>query len=419
MSFHQVGTNTTTAAQAEVAVCSMMSILKSLLVEDGLTPPAYESKCGRTRQVAHHHLEVLQGEAAKLRRREAVLAVVGTMKAGKSTTINAIVGTDVLPTRNRPMTMLPTLIRHRPNQCRPLLRFDNQQPIENLMEKLRTKLTNLDFQERRHWEHTHFSDLLRLIDEERGFKQQYEGAEAIAAFLRGLNDLARLAGKLDISFPFSDYNEIHKLPVIDVKFSCLPARDDESSSVALLDTPGPNEDRQPHLRRMLKDQLAQASAILLILDNTQLQSTADAGMRKDVAAIKDLKGTEVYALVNKFDQRGSQDYDPAQVRSLVAEELLANVVTTKQVFPASAEWAHLSLRATEQIHMPGGLKESDNTDWVIRFSRAAFGEFGGSKIKDANAVLLSAKKLWDDSEFNAVLDVIQAINARSDRKSVV
>lgn len=45
-----------------------------------------------------------------------MLAVVGTMKAGKSTTINAIVGQEILPNRNRPMTSVPTLIRHVPGK---------------------------------------------------------------------------------------------------------------------------------------------------------------------------------------------------------------------------------------------------------------------------------------------------------------
>ncbi|MFX4316464.1 clamp-binding protein CrfC, partial [Enterobacter sp. 63] len=52
---------------------------------------------------------MLNNELRKITRLEMVLAIVGTMKAGKSTTINAIVGTEVLPNRNRPMTALPTL----------------------------------------------------------------------------------------------------------------------------------------------------------------------------------------------------------------------------------------------------------------------------------------------------------------------
>ena len=67
---------------------------------------------------------VLQGEYAKLENFEVVLAVVGTMKAGKSTTINAIVGKEILPNRNRPMTSLPTLIAHKKDQKEPVISCD-------------------------------------------------------------------------------------------------------------------------------------------------------------------------------------------------------------------------------------------------------------------------------------------------------
>ena len=67
------------------------------------------------------------GIAARL-----VLAVVGTMKAGKSTTINAIVGREIMPNCNRPMTALPTLIRHVPGRVQPLLRPQKVQPLNHL-----------------------------------------------------------------------------------------------------------------------------------------------------------------------------------------------------------------------------------------------------------------------------------------------
>ncbi|WP_460191923.1 dynamin family protein, partial [Escherichia coli] len=54
------------------------------------------------KQKALKRIEELEGEQIKNARREMVLAVVGTMKAGKSTTINAIVGQEILPNRNRP-----------------------------------------------------------------------------------------------------------------------------------------------------------------------------------------------------------------------------------------------------------------------------------------------------------------------------
>lgn len=65
--------------------------------------------------------EILNNEIEKLQKFDVVLAVVGTMKAGKSTTINAIVGREILPNRNRPMTALPTLICHNPSKHTPSL----------------------------------------------------------------------------------------------------------------------------------------------------------------------------------------------------------------------------------------------------------------------------------------------------------
>ena len=69
----------------------------------------------------------LEENRIKLQDLEMVLAVVGTMKAGKSTCINAIVGREILPNRNRPMTALPTLIRHVPGAEQPVLHFKAKQ----------------------------------------------------------------------------------------------------------------------------------------------------------------------------------------------------------------------------------------------------------------------------------------------------
>ena len=49
--------------------------------------------------IAERHA-MLNNELRKISRLEMVLAIVGTMKAGKSTTINAIVGTEVLQSPN-------------------------------------------------------------------------------------------------------------------------------------------------------------------------------------------------------------------------------------------------------------------------------------------------------------------------------
>ena len=92
-------------------------------------------------------LEILAENRRKTEKLEMVLAVVGTMKAGKSTTINAIVGREILPNRNRPMTALPTLIEHKPGQKTPVLHFEKCQPIMALADRLREKFQNMDRKE--------------------------------------------------------------------------------------------------------------------------------------------------------------------------------------------------------------------------------------------------------------------------------
>ena len=59
------------------------------------------------------HFQTLDNERKKLENLEFVISIVGTVKAGKSTTINAIVGQEILPNRSAPMTTLPTLVTHK------------------------------------------------------------------------------------------------------------------------------------------------------------------------------------------------------------------------------------------------------------------------------------------------------------------
>ncbi len=118
-------------------------LLKKMLDEPGVIAAGKKGEVQTfDRDSTLKYIEVLKGEQTKLAELEMVLAVVGTMKAGKSTSINAIVGTEVLPNRNRPMTALPTLIRHTPGQIEPLLKFDNDEPIHRLMQTLRGEFLN-------------------------------------------------------------------------------------------------------------------------------------------------------------------------------------------------------------------------------------------------------------------------------------
>ena len=86
-----------------------------------------ESDTKRLRQLdikkAPEWQDILKDEIKKVEKLEAVFAVMGTVKAGKSTTINAIVGAEILPNRPEPMTTYPTLICHKSGQTEPVLFF--------------------------------------------------------------------------------------------------------------------------------------------------------------------------------------------------------------------------------------------------------------------------------------------------------
>ena len=283
-------------------------ILTDLITSEGiLSEPKAGEKQSFNKQNTPHNIEVLKGELHKLEKLEMVVAVVGTMKAGKSTTINAIVGSEVLPNRNRPMTAIPTLIQHTKGQTQPLLEFKHKAPIETLMRALNKEIANPK-NHKKIQELEKEKDLQRLIQHLKivdncKCANQYSGPDEIFNFLRILNDLVRLSNDLGIEFPFHEYDEIHEIPVIKVEFAHLSGSNNSTGTLTLLDTPGPNESGQPHLRKMLKDQLSKASAVLAVMDFTQLKSEADAQMREDLKDIINVSGDRLYAIVNKLDQR--------------------------------------------------------------------------------------------------------------------
>nr|WP_314562224.1 dynamin family protein [uncultured Pseudomonas sp.] len=355
-------------------------------------------------------LQMLRGEVEKLQRLEMVLAVVGTMKAGKSTTINAIVGTEVLPNRNRPMTALPTLIRHTPGQIEPILRLENNGPINAVIAQLHQVLNSHDASAvaDKLASDRDLQPLLQLIKENGRFKNCYQGPEGIFWFLRSLNDLVRVAFALDVHFPFESYDEIHEIPAIEVEFFHLAGTSESLGSLTLLDTPGPNEAGQQHLRKMLGEQLKNASAVLAVLDFTQLKSDADEQVRAELERIADVAQGRIFALVNKFDEKDRNSDDEEQTRRLVAESLLSGRLQPSQVFPVSSKLGDLANRARRELAINGSLPEvdGDQNAWVADFGKAALGTRWKHKITDPEEVKEAADALWEDSLFAAPLDQI-------------
>ncbi|ELD49811.1 hypothetical protein A17E_01861 [Escherichia coli KTE220] len=214
-----------------------INLLRQMVEEpDVLSDSKNENRLLFDKQKALKRIEELEGEQIKTARREMVLAVVGTMKAGKSTTINAIVGQEILPNRNRPMTSVPTLIRHVPGKTEPVLHLEHIQPVRNLLITLQEKLaTPAGQQVAQTLQQTGDTrELLDILTDDGWLKNEYHGEEEIFTGLASLNDLVRLAAAMGTEFPFDEYAEVQKLPVIDVEFSHLVGMDACQGTLTLL-----------------------------------------------------------------------------------------------------------------------------------------------------------------------------------------
>ncbi len=354
-------------------------------------------------------IAVLRGEEFKLSNLEMVLAVVGTMKAGKSTTINAIVGSEILPNRNAPMTAIPTLIRHTPTQKIPRLLFSEKAglPLNKLINELKKAISNK--------KNVHILEDLKLDKDlyvtvekiQQGLKIQTEalGEKEIFSFLVCLNDLVRIAPKFELHFPFDEYQNIDQLPVIEIEFSHLQGAGDTEGKLILLDTPGPNEAGQAHLRPMLQEQLKRASAVLAVMDYTQLKSEADAQVREDLQSIAGTVKDRIYALVNKFDNCDRNGMQADEVKTFV-DGLTEGLIKEDRVYPIAAKWGYLANRARHERDQDGLLPEiTDETAWVDDFYQEAGLRRESSRTPERIAD--SIDDLWEDSKLSQPLkDII-------------
>ncbi|HAX3179088.1 TPA: dGTPase [Escherichia coli] len=367
------------------------------------------------KQKALKRIEELEGEQIKTARREMVLAVVGTMKAGKSTTINAIVGQEILPNRNRPMTSVPTLIRHVPGKTEPVLHLEHIQPVRNLLIRLQEKLATPAGQQvvQTLQQTGDTRELLDILADDVWLQNEYHGEDEIFTGLASLNDLVRLAAAMGTEFPFDEYAEVQKLPVINVEFSHLVGMDACQGTLTLLDTPGPNEAGQPQMEVMMQDQLQKASAVLAVMDYTQLNSKADEEVRKELNAIADVSAGRLFVLVNKFDEKDRNGDGADAVRQKVSAMLNSDVLPASRVYPGSSRQAYLANRALHELRKNGALPVDEA--WVDDFIREAFGPMvEEGDWKDSTKVNKKAEKLWNISLIDQLItEVIQSSHSRA------
>ena len=368
------------------------------------------------RSRAEKRVEELKGERSKISRNEVVLAIVGTMKAGKSTTINAIVGKEILPNRDRPMTAIPTLIRHVAGKKTPELHLKHLDPIQQLLAALtQTARTPTGEKQIRaiqaDEDNKHLLDIMHSSNA--WCSSAHHGEKEIFEFLKNLNDLVRLATLLNAEFPFEAYSQVDNLPVIEVEFSHLTGMDASQGTLTLLDTPGPNEAGQAHLHTMMRDQLQKASAVLAVMDYTQMKSEADDKVRQEINDIADVTAGRLFILVNKFDQKNRNGSSEETVKLSVPAMMRSGVITSDRVYPGSANRAYLANRVRTVLSEADALPE--NEDWVNDFGEMAFGGmWEETPLDNKESFLKQADYFWKKSKFEQLLsEVVQSAHAKA------
>ena len=401
-------------------------LLQALLREEGLLHSREEDGKDRvlSRERAAEIVELLEGDADKASRLEITLAVAGTAKAGKSTAVNAIIGTEVLPNRARPMTALPTVIRHEPDRFEPGLTINNAAALNGLADRIARKLrdeTRLDAVRKEHK-----VDMEALIDDlaEGGsavFDKEYEGRDRVFEALGRINDLLRLGRHKAVgeALAIEEYDDLDEMPALAVHFRCLADTAQQSGSLALLDLPGFNEAQlSEHLTDVLEEQLEKASAILVVLDYTQLNTEASEELEVLLDAVSGIMQGRIFVVVNKFDQRTSRDPDAAETKAHISADLMNGIVDPQHVFPVSAQRAYLASRALDALARNRGLPSADDELWVVDFCNLVFlGD--DAKLQDLEEVNRAAGFLWGQSGFESLLnDVVVAALRRAGELSL-
>ncbi len=353
---------------------------------------------------------------------ELVMSIVAPMKAGKSTIINAVVGQDLLPSRNAAMTTLPTAILFDAKLEFPLLTLSDEiiSVFQETLAKLRAELkaNGIEWARDQVAQQPSAEELRTLLEQiatsscTHFIQPETSGCESIKSVLIGLNDIARLCSAIDPSL--DPQGRLTDIPRIRTPFWDLQQETNQSSkmgNLVIVDTPGPNESGE-HLRlsAVVEEQLKKSSIVLIVLDFTQLNNQAAAEVRKQVGPIIRLLGKEnLYAIINKVDQRRKGDMTPEQVQKFVAADLqLSDSTDVNRVFEVSAIRAFCAARfmmekqqrCNQQIDI-----EAADLETAEALAQEALGARWKEKLQRVSVEDLQeeAEYLWDDSGFRPFL----------------
>jgi GTPase SAR1 family protein len=330
-------------AEATTRITDVQSDVTTLLKRTGALLERVGRVLGKEAEYAPLALQ-MAAEGSKIEALELRLAVVAPMKAGKSTILNALMGDDLLPSRNTAMTTLPTRVVHDPAAAEPVLWL---RQTSALLAVIWQDLLELAAKQgpgaiRGHRQYSpDFDTILTALERREAWYpgESVHGRDRILETLVRLNDVFRLACVLQ---PQADFlRDISKMPTPELR-ARFPMETTASGSLAIIDTPGPND---PNLHPALRDRAANAiqdaSLLLLVLDYTALNNTAAEELQREVKQILEIRGRKsLFVVVNKVDQRDDKGLSREAIKKYISCTLgLHEVVDAGRVFELSARRA--------------------------------------------------------------------------------
>ena len=355
------------------------------------------------------HFQTLDNERKKLENLEFVISIVGTVKAGKSTTINAIVGQEILPNRSAPMTTLPTLVTHKEGQIEPSLTMPKYKVLNNFLKKVREELKDDKKTENAIFlKDSHGKEIVKeLSKKDFEFRNSYKNREEIFEFLKTLNDLMRLAKDLGLKPPYSEFEEIDELPRIEVEFYYLKnMKNIHNAKLSLLDTPGPDEfGHSEELKNIFTTQLKQSSAIMLVMNYTVINNEGAGKAREEIKEIQKLiEKDHLFVLANKFDERTSKDPDYEQTKQNISKSMFNETIKEENIFPLSSKWAYLANLGKRELELNSKIDKS--LSWAEDFGKEVLGDLWEDDIEDIERIKKICNKRYENSYFEEPLNKI-------------
>ncbi len=348
-------------------------------------------------------IKVLVDERSKVEQLEYHIMFTGTMKAGKTTAINAIVGQDVLPTRSEAMTTLPTLIKNNPNNKEPVLSIRQALRLNQFLEKIRLGEIPMP-KEKVAALNGGVGDAYNSIKNgDRIPEKPITGAKEIAKVLSLLNDALRIAELSEVGDSLMEIFESGEdLPIVEVAFSPMSGLIDDSANhgrLVLVDSPGPNEAKHSsRLIKIVKDQLERCSAMVIVSNYTVKDGSDEEGMRQILEEYVTSNPEQNILFVNRYDEAVASDPQPEKI--LQSRAKLYDKIAANRIFLVAANKALLANLAQRDLDTLG-IVQSRKDD----FTDVAFGDDYDSEAeeyKDPQKWRNAVTKVWNKSFFASI-----------------